>query len=194
MNPKEDEKKKTTTLTEEDVEPVKPFNVATRPSTSCDSNDEAKLDRSCSRKSLNTFGLWLALIAISFVLSAAFIPVVFLKGISDAAFAVFVFLEGSISCSATLASKFLWHILSRRKVSGSLRFVLVLWIPALLSQVLYSIPGSLVRVSNNDYSLVDFAFNILIYLILPSLIGSSFALLGVKLESFLLNESRKDID
>lgn len=181
MEPIEDELKKTAKLIEE-VEPVKSFKVSTQPNTGPDSSCTARLDRSSSRSFLNTLGLWLALLAISFVLSAAFIPIVFLKGISDAAFAVLVFLEGGISCSATLGSKFLWHIFSKNRMSRQLKFVVVLWLPALLSQFLYLIPGSLVRVSNNDNSLVDFAFNIMIYLILPSLIGSSIALAGLKIE------------
>jgi hypothetical protein len=133
----------------------------------------------------SNFGLLCLTILCSFILSGLLIPFLFLKGVDEIGYAFFILLMGGISSGASLISFFLWSLLTRKGFLGILRFVIALWTPALLSQLLYVIPGCLIRVSHNDHSTSDFVLNVLIYLVLPSLIGSSLALIVLNFRSRL---------
>ena len=143
-----------------------------------------------SDRRFSAFGLWVLTLTLSFILSGILIPWLFLKGVDEVGYVFFILLMGGVSGSASLVSIFLWSLLTRKGIFGMLRFVVVLWTPSLLSQLLYAIPGSLIRVSYNDHSTSDFVLNILIYLVLPSLIGSSLALIALKCQSVVTRKGK----
>lgn len=121
-------------------------------------------------------GLWILTLTLSFLLSGFIFPLFFLASAATTAYPSFVLILGAISSLSSAASVFAWFIVSKFGIAGAMRITISLWVPAFLSQQLKMIPASMMTPSK---SIEDYIFYVLVCLVLPSLLGSSFGLIGL---------------
>lgn len=133
-------------------------------------------------------GLWVLAFLSSFLASGLLLPF-FLPCNNGGSYPFVMVILGTISAIATLAAVSFWHLATKFKITGTLRLIIALWLPFLVSLPWQSLPGCFMTPSK---SFSDYLSYIFACLVLPSLIGAAAGLLGIHFHFKLFGRNVKN--